>query len=342
MERRSFLKTIGTGIAGIGAGSSIYPSLKTEKSNLVHQGAITTRDTDISYYHSAVDQPLKIILASDTHLWRNDERGDPYRQYSDRMAAAYNQTRHFQTGELTNPEECLENTIRIAVEEDADLIALPGDLFSWPSEAAIEWALEKLEAVDIPYIYTSGNHDWHYEGMEGTIEELRETWINKRLLPFYHGNDPMMAAYDLKGIRIVTIDDSTYQISDDQLAFFRDQVKSGMPLILMMHIPLYAPGRPVGFGCGHPDWGAATDRIYELERRPRWPVDGHSRTTFNFYREVFNAPNLLGIFAGHIHRPSMEYVNGIPQFVADDNASGAYLNISLMPLADRDSDLMRI
>jgi len=340
MKRRSFLKTVGTGIAGFGAGSSLLPSVIKGKTKLAHQGAITTRGTEVTYYNAAVEKPLKIILAADTHLWRNDERGDPYRQYSDRMAAAYNQTRHFETGELTNPEECLENTIRLAVEEEADLIALPGDLFSWPSEAAIEWALEKLNAVDIPYIYTSGNHDWHYEGMEGTLEELRETWINKRLLPFYHGNDPMMAAYDLKGIRILTIDNSTYQISDEQLSFFRDQVKSGMPLILMMHIPLYAPGRTVGYGCGHPDWGAATDRIYELERRPRWPEGGHTKTTFNFYREVFNAPNLLGVFAGHIHRPSMEYVNGIPQFVADDNASGAYLNISLQPLAVRDSELM--
>lgn len=44
------------------------------------------------------------------------------------------------------------------------------------------------------------------------------------------------------------------------------------------------------------------------------------------------------IFEGHIHCPSMEYVNGISRFVAEDNARGAYLSIFLQPLEDRDSE----
>jgi hypothetical protein len=50
-----------------------------------------------------------------------------------------------------------------------------------------------------------------------------------------------------------------------------------------------------------------------------------------FHREAFLAPNLLGILAGHIHRPSLDIVNGIPQVVADANATGAYLQVELLP-----------
>jgi len=28
-----------------------------------------------------------------------------------------------------------------------------------------------------------------------------------------------------------------------------------MPLVLLVHIPLYAPGKSISFGCGNPNWG---------------------------------------------------------------------------------------
>lgn len=69
------------------------------------------------------------------------------------------------------------------------------------------------------------------------------------------------------------------------------------------------------------------------------PEKGHTATTLNFHKEVFNAPNLLGIFAGHIHRNSMEIIKGKPQIVADDNASGGYLDINFLPMNEVDKGL---
>ena len=77
-----------------------------------------------------------------------------------------------------------------------------------------------MKETGIPYIFTAGNHDWHYEGMEGDLETLRDAWIEKRLLPFYQGNHPLMASYDVKGVRFLAIDNSTYQINKEQLEFF--------------------------------------------------------------------------------------------------------------------------
>ena len=247
------------------------------------------------------------------------------------MAGAYNQTSHFKTRKKTNPRESFEKTLMHAKEEEADLIALVGDIFSFPSELAIEWVISKLKEIDIPYVYVSGNHDWHYEGMEGSMDSLRNTWINKRLLPLYQNNDPLMAAYDIKGIRFLAIDNSTYEINEDQLDFFSNQVETGLPLVLLVHIPMYAPGKSISYGCGNPNWSAKTDRNYNLERRPRWPNEGHTKTTFEFHKKVFEAPNLLGIFTGHIHKNTIEIVKGKPQIVSDDNASGGFLDISFLP-----------
>jgi predicted phosphodiesterase len=212
-----------------------------------------------------------------------------------------------------------------------DLLSLPGDLFSFPSESAIDWVSQKLSEAGVPYQYVAGNHDWHYEGMEGSLTDLRNQWIDRRLKPLYQGEHPLMTVKEIGGVRFVALDNSTYEILPEQLTFFREQVKSGKPLVLFVHIPLYAPGRSVGFGCGHPKWGWDADENYKLERRPRWPKAGHTETTLSFHKEVFAAPNMLGIFCGHTHKQSLDVINGVPQFVTDANATGAFMQIDLLP-----------
>ena len=174
----------------------------------------------VSFYSEVVKEKIKIIHIVDTHLYMDDDRGIPFQNYSNRMAKAYNQTTHFKTGEKTNPKKSFKETIAFAKKVNADVITLIGDIFSFPSELAIEWVVSELDAIGIPYIYSAGNHDWHYEGMKGSLTTLRDTWIEKRLMPLYQGKNPLMAAYDIKGIRFLAIDNSTYEINDEQLTFF--------------------------------------------------------------------------------------------------------------------------
>ena len=335
MKRRSFLNRSTVLIGGLGLSSFSYAFTNKKKALLPSNVYVTMDNEKVSFYAEKIKKNLKVIHIADTHLFMDDERGIPYQEFSNRMAKAYNQTTHFKTREKTTPVECFEKTLAYAKQVNADVITLVGDIFSFPSELAVEWVNSKLEATGIPYIYVAGNHDWHYEGMSGKLDTLRDTWIDNRLLSLYQGKNPLMAAYDIKGIRFLAIDNSTYEINDEQLAFFSKHAASGLPLVLLVHIPMYAPGKSISFGCGNPNWNASTDRNYKLEKRPRWPVAGHSKTTFNFYDEVFNSPNLLGIFTGHIHKNSIEIINGKPQIVSDDNASGGYLDIDFLNLKER-------
>lgn len=130
-----------------------------------------------------------------------------------------------------------------------------------------------------------------------------------------------MACRDVKGIRFLVIDDSTNEIIPEQLSFFEKRVQTSMPVVLAMHIPLYMPGTSIHFGCEHLEWGEATDPSYIPERRPRWPASGHTVTTMAFHKWVFETPNLIGIFAGHVHEQSLGVFGGVPQYVAQDNAA---------------------
>lgn len=340
MKRRSFFEKTTTALVGLGLTTTSCADTTTKETKKSFKVCATIDQNKVFFYSEVINESIKVVHIADTHLFRDDERGLPYQEYSDRMAKAYNQTTHFQTQSATNPEIAFVEALAFAKEIDADVITLIGDIFSFPSEAAIEWVQSKLKETGIPYIYTAGNHDWHYEGMEGPLETLRDTWIEKRLLPLYQGNHPLMAAYDVKGLRFLAIDNSTYQINKEQLAFFIEQVASGMPLVLLVHIPMYAPGKKISFGCGNPNWGAATDVNFEIERRPKWTEGGHTQTTLDFHKAVFNAPNLLGVFAGHIHRNSIEIVKGKPQIVSDDNASGGYLDIDFLPMDEKDIKLI--
>ncbi len=344
MNRRDFLRftsasSVALGAAAITPGCATGPDGRNRRAGRKSsslRGAFSFDNPRVRCHSPAIEKSVRLRFIADTHLWRDDPRGEPFRSYSGRMAKAYNTTRHVETGAPTHPEESFTTALKLARDDKSDLVILAGDLFSFPSEAAIEWAQSRLAEAGLPHVYVAGNHDWHYEGMDGTSDFLRETWIQKRLRPLYQGNHPLMATRDLGGLRLVLLDNSTYEIHPEQLEFYRAQVRSGLPLALIVHIPLYVPGRPVGFGCGHPAWGAASDRNHEVERRPRWRETGHTATTLTFHREVFSTPNLLGVFAGHIHRASADVVNGIPQIVSAANAMGAYLDLEFLPEAAGD------
>jgi predicted MPP superfamily phosphohydrolase len=330
MNRRNFVK--GTTLTGLGAIITPFPSsakrIKTEKL----RNTFSESSNKISIYTNAKVTPTHVFHITDTHLSIDDERGNKYKEFSKRMASGYKSNIHFQTQEKLTSKESFELTLNLAKKNKVDFLALTGDIFSFPSEAGVEWVLQKLTNTGIPFAYISGNHDWHYEGMKGSDEQLRDTWTKTHLKPMYQGNNPLFATYKFNGIRFVCIDNSTYEILPQQLRFFKEQVKSNEPLVLLIHIPLYIPGRPIGFGCANPEWGAKSDKNFEIERREKWSKNGHTKTTYDFYEEVFNADNLLTILAGHTHHQSLDIKNGIPQFVSAHNASGYYADIKISPL----------
>jgi len=263
---------------------------------------ISTRENDVSVSSPLLSGSTQILLIGDYHSSLNDVRGVPYEQYSARMA------------QYGNPDmKLLAEYFQQAADRKYDLILLLGDILSFPSEAGVEFLANQISRSPVPALFIAGNHDWHYEGLPGSDMELRRQWTAKRLLPLYGGNDPLKYVYSVNGLKVIMIDNSTYEILPEQLDFIRRELADGKPALLGCHIPLYLPlpDRTVtGYGCGHPDWCAATDPYWQIERRERWPVQGQSRETFEFCREILSAENLLGIVAGHTHKFCVDCFGG--------------------------------
>ena len=250
---------------------------------------------------------VKFLILGDAHCKFDDDRGIPYQKYTDRMKRC-----------SPHMFSLVEEAIAKAENENYDAILMLGDFLSFPSIAGVEKFAEIFQRSKIPCLYTSGNHDWHFEGMLGSEQELRKKWTQELLAPLYGGRNPLMYKEMFKGIKIIMLDNSIYEILPEQLEFLQQELSDNIPTFIGCHIPLYVPGREIFFGCGHPSWKAENDPFWEIERREKWPVTGHSETTLKFHKTVMETPNVLGIFAGHIHKFSLDIMPGKFQAVTSN------------------------
>lgn len=94
----------------------------------------------VSLRHHAFTDGWRAFILSDSHLALDDERGGPYRQYSQRMAGGYKPAQaHW------------EQTLARAVAEKVDHLFLLGDMSSFPSEAAVAYLSRTLQDTGIAY-----------------------------------------------------------------------------------------------------------------------------------------------------------------------------------------------
>ncbi|MFT3701974.1 MAG: metallophosphoesterase [Agriterribacter sp.] len=327
ISRRSFISTTAIG-AGAAVTLPVVPALASspkENWQCVHN--TSSLQTTISM--DGLLKPVTVLQIADTHISCDDESDRPYEIYSARMNAAFKQPKHYKTGEPTTTMNCFKDLMKLAKEEGVDMIALVGDLVNYPSATAVEFVRSEVTATGIPYMYTAGNHDWHYEGMKGSADELRKEWCEKRLKPLYTSEHFLFSSNIVGGINMVMIDNSTYQVNEAQLDFLRKQLAKPEPVALFVHIPLYLSSMKIC--CGHPKWGAAVDKNDEIERREKWPAAGNNAATIAFVKEVMKAPKLAGVFAGHWHQYYTIAQKNITQHLALPGFNGQYRLIRFQP-----------
>ncbi|MGL1891293.1 MAG: metallophosphoesterase [Spirochaetaceae bacterium] len=279
---------------------------------------------------------FRILHITDSHVSVLSTNEKEYHSYSSRMDNAFKTVKHYKTKKKTTSSKMFLNLLEVAKEEKVDLIVLTGDIVNNPSQSSISFIHQALKLVDIPYIYISGNHDWHYEGMEGSDENKRQTWINKSLLPLYVGETPLYSSLIIGGINFVAIDNSTYQVNEDQLRFYKTQLKLGLPIVLLLHIPLYLgkeAKQKQSTVCGAPGWGWNIDRNYKIEKRERWSKTGNLTTTLEFLETVKKSSNLSAVLAGHTHRSQINSISQlVKQYVTGCSAQGHYRLLRFDPL----------
>jgi len=306
---------------------------------------------------------LKLLQITDAHISEGPLEAWE-RPHAERMHAAFRGARSPANGSEVLPLSVFRELVDLAVAAEVDVVALSGDVLSFPQASTAVWVARTLNSslrhrtgrragAAVPYLYTAGNHDWFYEGSPASQPALQRRWRQSALHPLYGGSATWAAAdadadadtegagrplparslawsvltgvvsgsasdgrrsydfgaFEVGGALLLTLDNSRFQVSHEQVEFLRAQLLRWLPTVLILHVPLSISEslRPFhGYAlCGDPAWGEATDRSWRDERRARWPQEGNERATELLLETVLAAAAprgpLIAVLSGHVH-----------------------------------------
>jgi hypothetical protein len=88
IARREFLTSAGLLAATASARAAEVPTAPSPAASFALDGH------RVRFFSPRIEKAFQVLMIADTHLFRDDGRGDPLRQFSGRMAGAYHQTKH--------------------------------------------------------------------------------------------------------------------------------------------------------------------------------------------------------------------------------------------------------
>ena len=276
---------------------------------------------------AGLPRPLTLLQITDSHLAEVDER-DPVTFASMARPAESSRPRWPADWE---PRRHLRAAIARANHIQVNYVVLTGDILHFPSAANLETLEQELGALVAPYLYMCGNHDWqfpHLRANEWTRTEYASCFDR------FTGGNPSFQVRDADGVRLLALDNSTYQVDDAQLALLRQQVVDDLPCLLFMHIPLYTPALapPVVDKWGAPIMIAAPG--WTPAAQAEWQVRDPDASTLAFHRQLIGgeAPTVAAVCCGHVHfAHAAPFATGQMQYVTRPGFDGGSRLIRLLP-----------
>lgn len=214
--------------------------------------------------------------------------------------------------------------VSMANEQNVDALLMGGDIIDCPSDSNMSFLAAQLAELNVPYLYTLGNHDWTFPW--SYLNDHAEGYYRPLFAPYMDGSTAFHVLR-LDGLNIAAIDNSSDQINPAVLEPLADLLAEETPVILLLHVPLYTEelaakatenwGNPIVLGEGgitpNETSAAFLDMIYAKDS----PV--------------------AAVLSGHVHFGAETILpNGIPQYVADGGYKGKGLMINVKKGAHHD------
>ncbi len=205
--------------------------------------------------------------------------------------------------------------ITYAKEKEPDAVLFGGDMIDYPSSANLEVIQANLTKLQIPFLYTPGNHDWTYP-WEYMTEKAKTEYLP--LLEPMMQNNTVIQTLEIGELLIVAVDNSVGQVNAEALAEYEQILAKGKPTIVVVHVPFITQSvltkarevwsSPVVIGAGnyggiYPD--EASTKFMELTTAKESPV--------------------IAVLAGHVHFYDKDYIVGekeVLQIVGDAGYKG--------------------
>ncbi|MBR7061604.1 MAG: metallophosphoesterase, partial [Clostridia bacterium] len=175
------------------------------------------------------DEPFYFIHAGDTHVGFIDER--------DADDERLMETARRRKGDWPAALRTLDDLCVKAKELDA-MIVHTGDLIDFVSEKNLDYARDFTAHNDV--FACAGNHEYHvYIWDDGEDVPRRESMAEKVQSAFT--NDIRFSARVEHGVKFIAVDNSFHTLEQWQADRFKEELTDGMPAVLALHVPVYAP-----------------------------------------------------------------------------------------------------
>ena len=239
--------------------------------------------------HIGAKEPFRVLHVSDTHLTDADLR-DGERK----VALAEKRSKIFPYAEKT-----LEFASKAAKEKGVPIVHT-GDLLDFVSIANLEKAKKFTDENDC--FMAAGNHEFSlYVGEAKEDAAYRNQSLATVQAAFK--NDIRMDARVIGGVNFVALDNGYYLFEQEQLDFLKNEVKKGLPVVLLLHNPLYEPAlyermmqkSPCAYLVGVPEH---LMQGYPKDRYAQQLADAITRETVDYIRKE---AAIKALITGHLH-----------------------------------------
>jgi hypothetical protein len=273
-----------------------------------------------------LEQDLMILHVTDSHMAEADGR-DPE---AGEAVARFQKLFQERTPGGVPTWDLFQRALAMGAERGVDALALTGDIVHFPAHAALEIIQVGVDRLDVPTVYTPGNHDWHFPHLDWN-EETRSQFY-PRFDKLTEGS-PAYGSKDVGGVRLITIDNSTYQVSAEQVDFLREELDCGLPCLLFIHIPIWNKSlAPAVVEKWRAPIMMAAPTGWTDETKEKWKVGEATQSTQTCHDLLTSKATsaLAGIFCGHVHFAHTDEIHkGCQQYVTAPGFEGGHRWIEL-------------
>ena len=253
------------------------------------------------------DEPFEALHISDTHLTLADGREQDNGR---KLELAQNRRPIFSAA-----EENLSQAQAYAGQHKLPILHT-GDLMDFVSAANPDAAARFTAESDV--FMAAGNHEFSLYVGEAK-EDAAYRSISLADVQAAFTNDIRFASRVMYGVNFVAIDNGYYRIEEEQLAALKREAEKGLPIVLMMHTPLYtpvlyekrlseAPGPAYLMNVPVEKMAHYTPQRYEQQL-----ADDITRKAYDY---ILTQPLICAVLAGHLHTDADDVLpNGVPQLV---------------------------
>jgi len=272
-----------------------------------------------------LEAPVKLLHVSDTHLSFADRR-DNLRKRS--LAKRRRVT-------FSDGEDRCRRSLREAVAYARDTGALlvhTGDMIDFVSHQNLDITREILGDCD--YFFVPGNHEFSKYVGEAVETEAYKMDSLRLVQSYFHG-DLRFCARVVGGVNLVGIDNVYYHINEIQFQRLQAEVAKGLPILLLMHTPLYTPElfHEQITVRGESDAGliGCPQELMRNYSPERYAQQAATPLDFEIIEYVKAQPLVKAVLAGHLHFfHQSELRGGTPQIVAGGGFAGEAIEYTLL------------